>query len=70
MNYALKYPRFWFWYFWASLALLAVSYGATALSAFAGKGQGQVAGLWAHWSNSWVGRGVLFWLVRPTLPEL
>ena len=38
MNYALRYPRFWFWYFWASVAFLVVSYGATALGAFAGKG--------------------------------
>jgi hypothetical protein len=45
-NYALKYPRFWFWYFFASLVMLAVSYGATALRAFTGKGSSsEVLGL-------------------------
>ena len=46
MNYALKYPRFWFWYFWVSLALLVVSFGATTVNAFAGKGSvAEVLGL-------------------------
>jgi uncharacterized membrane-anchored protein len=38
MNYALQYPRFWFLYFWASLAILVASYGATAAGAFGGRG--------------------------------
>jgi hypothetical protein len=38
MNYALKYPRFWFWYLWAAITLLVLSYGSTALYAFSGRG--------------------------------
>jgi hypothetical protein len=38
MNYARRYPRVWFWYFWLSCLFLLVSFGQTTLESISGKG--------------------------------
>jgi hypothetical protein len=38
MNYATAYPRFWFWYFWISCILLAISFADSTIDAVSGKG--------------------------------
>jgi hypothetical protein len=54
MNYALKYPRFWFWYLRASIALLVASYGSAALYGFSGRGLlSEVLGLVASTVAMW-----------------
>ncbi|HMS28025.1 MAG TPA: hypothetical protein PKC80_11730 [Burkholderiaceae bacterium] len=53
MNYAVAYPRFWLWYFVASVAMALVNSIFTVGQAFGGTGSAGAFGLALEWVSLW-----------------
>ena len=53
MNYAVAYPRFWLWYFVASVALALVGSIYSVGEAFGGSGTSSALGVALEWAALW-----------------